>query len=182
MNPGTKQLGTTVTGFFLFFMFCACIGYIIFQVVSGTSPSPGPSPSAVSAPSSGTRQCAQSPASVFSSSPSSSTFSITAPSGGVISSIDYANFGNASGLCGAYTDGSCQLYPDSSVMSLIRSACVNNTTCTIPLSTQTFGSLDTSVDTSCSTTPTYLTVQYKTTTVPSPSPNSPTPTPSPSHP
>jgi Galactose binding lectin domain len=172
MEPGTKQAGIAVTGLFLLILCCLCLSYFVSQVQSSMSQiSTPPSPPTGGSPAS--RQCAQSPAAVFPS-PSPSSFTITAPTGSTISSIDYANFGNATGLCGAYTDGSCSLYPDSSVMTLIRSACLNNSTCTVPLSTQTFGILGTNVDQTCSN-PTYLTVQYSTSSpapAPAPSPSS----------
>jgi len=176
MNPGTKKIGSAITGLFLFLLCCGFLVYFAIQVkanMGSNAPGFAPAPAITGAP--GTTQCAQSPAAVYPS-PSPSSFTITAPAGSVIGPVYYSNFGNATGLCGAYTSGACDLYPDSSVLSLVQNFCTGKSTCTIPLTSQTFGALGQNLDPSCSN-PTYMTVQYSTEAAGSPSP-SPTPSPS----
>jgi Galactose binding lectin domain len=175
MEPGTKQTGIMVTGLFVVLFVCGLIGYIIYQTLQNLNANNSPSPSG--APGSGpsnlfpNRQCTSSPAAVYPS-PTPQNFTITAPSGTTIQSVDYASFGNPYGVCGAWTDGTCQLYPDTSVQNIVSTSCVGKNTCTIPLSTQTFGPYDPSqVDNTCSQ-PMQLTVQYEASAAPTPAPSS----------
>jgi hypothetical protein len=69
------------------------------------------------------------------------SLTISAPSGTNIASIDYANIGESTGVCGSFTDGKFSLYPNSNVQRLISTSCVGNSTCTLPLTTTTFGTM-----------------------------------------
>jgi hypothetical protein len=116
--------------------------------------------------------CAEKAVSVYPSPSPGSSLTITAPTGTNISKIDFANFGNSTGVCGQYTDGSCTLYPDANVKSLISTACVGKNTCSVPIDPSTFGTLTPPSDLTCLNYP-NLSVQYRTSN-PSPSPsNSP---------
>ena len=98
---------------------------------------------------------------------------VLAPTGATISSIEYANFGNSTGVCGAFTNGACVLYPDATVKSLVSAACVGKSTCSVAVDPSTFGTLTPPSDAACLTNA-KLNVQYRTTG------GSPAPAPSPS--
>jgi hypothetical protein len=51
-------------------------------------------------------------------------------SGSVISSIDFASYGQPTGTCGAYSVGSCHV---ASSMAVVQALCLNRSSCLIPL-------------------------------------------------
>ena len=175
MDPGTKQMGTAVTGIFVLIIICACCVYCAMQVAQNmnTTPAPGPGPAPAPAPGSGPL-CANVPLAVFPSPSPAPSLTITAPTGTKISSIDYASLGNPTGVCGSYTDGPCMLYPDSTVKNLVSTACIGENTCSVKIDPSTFGALTQPDDTKCLKN-SVLQVQYTTTVA------SPAPAPSPGH-
>jgi Galactose binding lectin domain len=177
MNPGTKQAGLAITGIFVVILVCALCIYIGIQTASIMNASPSPSPSSPSpSPGSGPL-CASVPVSNYPS-PASAvapSLTITAPTGATISSIDYANFGNSTGVCGQFTVGECSLYDDTTILSLIRTACVGKNTCSVDVNQSTFGTLTPPTDRSCLNNP-KLQVQFQTTGA-----STPAPAPSPAH-
>lgn len=66
----------------------------------------------------------------------SSTITLTAPSGMVFLSIDFASYGTPTGTCGAYALGSCHATNSWSVVS---ATCIGQSTCTVPANNITFG-------------------------------------------
>ena len=170
MDPRTKQMGTMVSGLFVVIIICACCVYCMMQVAGNmkSSPAPDTTDSPSPSPSSGPL-CKDVTVSKFPSPASSPapTLNITAPVGTTISSIDYANLGNSTGVCGAYTDGSCTLYPNSTLKNLIKTACVGKNTCSVSVDPSTFGTFTEPSTASCKTNP-KLEVQYRTTNPPSP--------------
>lgn len=54
----------------------------------------------------------------------------------VISSIKFASYGRPSGTCGSFSHGSCR---STSALSIVQKACVGSKSCSIEVSTNTFG-------------------------------------------
>ncbi|XP_050370032.1 beta-galactosidase 8 [Argentina anserina] len=54
----------------------------------------------------------------------------------VISSIKFASYGKPSGTCGSFSHGSCQ---STRALSIVQKACVGSKSCSIEVSTNTFG-------------------------------------------
>jgi len=155
-----------VTGIFVVLIICACCVYFGMETAKNMKGSPAPAPAPAPAPSSGPL-CTDKSLSVFPSPAPAPSLTITAPVGTTISAIDYANLGNATGVCGAYTDGSCVLYPNTTVKNLIDTACVGKSTCSVSIDPSTFGAFTQPSTASCKTNP-KLNVQYRTTLPPSP--------------
>ncbi|KAG9446346.1 hypothetical protein H6P81_012474 [Aristolochia fimbriata] len=59
------------------------------------------------------------------------------PDDKVIQSIEFASYGNAGGLCGNYTMGTCN---SPGVQSVVEKACLGQTSCTIQVRSDAFGS------------------------------------------
>ena len=98
----------------------ASAGASIFYTTNGSAPS-------CSGGSGGT---------VCGSAPENATVTLLCPSGQTISGIDFASYGTPGGSCGAFTTGSCQATSSSSVVS---SACLGRSSCTVPANNATFG-------------------------------------------
>ena len=181
MDAGTKQAGTAITGLFVMMIICACCIYCLIEVANNMKDDASPAPAPAPAPGSGPLCANVSTATFPSPASAQASLTITAPAGATISSIEYANFGNSTGVCGAFTNGACVLYPDATVKSLVSAACVGKSTCSVAVDPSTFGTLTPPSDAACLTNA-KLNVQYRTTggsPAPAPSP-SPAPAPSPS--
>ncbi|KAI5003503.1 hypothetical protein ZWY2020_030663 [Hordeum vulgare] len=61
---------------------------------------------------------------------------LSCPKGKIISSVNFASFGDPSGTCRSYQQGRCH-HPDS--LSVVEEACLNNNSCTISLADKGFG-------------------------------------------
>lgn len=172
MDPGTKQIGTLVSGLFVVIIICACCIYFVIQVKDnmGASPAPGRAPGPGPAPATGSGPlCTSVNVSKYPSPSPPPSLTITAPTGTTISSVDYASLGNPTGVCGAFTDGSCAIYPDSAIKNLFSTACVGKNTCSVNIDPTTFGTLSEMTDAVCQNN-IKMQVQY-TTTNPSPAPS-----------
>ncbi|KAK8645399.1 hypothetical protein V6N13_119230 [Hibiscus sabdariffa] len=67
---------------------------------------------------------------------SNSTLSLSCPSNQVISSIKFASYGTPLGTCGSFSHGRCS---SAKAHSIVHKACVGSASCSIGVSTSTFG-------------------------------------------
>ena len=64
------------------------------------------------------------------------SMTLSAPSGYLLTSVQFASFGTPSGTCGAYQQSSCWA---PSTINVVTQLCVGKSSCTIDVSTATFG-------------------------------------------
>ena len=65
-----------------------------------------------------------------------SSLTLTAPAGATFTNLDFASYGVANGSCGTFSLGSCNA---TTSYSVVQTACVGRTTCTIGANNGTFG-------------------------------------------
>jgi len=61
---------------------------------------------------------------------------LTCPQGQIISSVDFASYGNPTGTCNSFAAGSCN---SAASLTRVKSLCVGRNTCKVPASNNTFG-------------------------------------------
>ena len=61
---------------------------------------------------------------------------LTCPQGQIISSVDFASYGNPTGTCGSFATGSCN---SAASLTRVKSICAGRNSCKVPASNNTFG-------------------------------------------